>query len=245
MARARIPTRYKDRDFDNFETNIYVDAGQYEPSEAAIYDRSLGRAKLATEGFAREYPVGSAAGLLLMGGSGTGKTHLAIAALRELIGRGHHGLYYDYADLLRSIQNSYDSNSQTTELELIRPVLECEVLVIDELGSIKPSDWVREMIAHILNTRYNAHLTTILTTMYRDEEATDALTAGPNSATGSPPPKKFRLISGEERTNPTVQDTLEKRVGQHIRSRLYEMCRTVELLAPDYRRIRQVGRVRS
>ena len=56
----------------------------------------------------------------------------------------------------------------TTEIEILRPVFEAEVLVLDELGASKPTEWVWDTVAHILNTRYNDKRTTIITTNYHD-----------------------------------------------------------------------------
>ena len=89
-----------------------------------------------------------------MGNSGAGKTHLAIAALKELIRRGHTGYFCEYGSLLREIQNSYRADSEVTEMRLLDPVLSVEYCVIDDIGCIKPSDWVRDTIGYILNTRY-------------------------------------------------------------------------------------------
>src|SRR5262249_43835144 len=171
----------------------------------------------------------------------TGKTHLAVAALKQLVLRGHGGLFYDYRELLKEIQASYNPENPATELGVLEPVLEAELLLLDDLGASKPSAWALETVGHVLNTRYNEKRITILTTNYLD--ATSARGEGPRS-TGSVPSEQ-RLPSGQTLPG-THEDALAERVGQRIRSRLYEMCRTVELVAPDYRReIRQAGRVRS
>ncbi len=106
-------------------------------------------------------------GLLLTGSIGVGKTHLAVGILQALVAeRGATGLFYDYRDLLKQVQNSYNAQVRETELEVLRPVFEAEVLVLDELGASKPTDWVWDTVAHILNTRYNDRRTTIITTNY-------------------------------------------------------------------------------
>ena len=87
-ARARIPRRYEHCDFDNFDTDLYEGS-----PESAAWNRSLMQAKLVVEAFARDYPLGIESGLLLMGGCGTGKTHLAVAALRQIVLRGHTGIF--------------------------------------------------------------------------------------------------------------------------------------------------------
>ena len=130
--------------------------------------RTCGHAK-----FVEGYPVETAGtGLLLTGSIGVGKTHLAVGILQALVAeRGAYGLFYDYRDLLKQVQNSYNQEVAATELEVLRPVFEAEVLVLDELGAAKPTDWVWDTVAHILNTRYNDRRTTIITTNYANAAA--------------------------------------------------------------------------
>lgn len=230
MERARIPKRYEHCDFESYETDL-ADGKSYNGQQA----ESLKRAKIVAQAFVRDYPGVDQAGLLLMGNSGVGKTHLAVAALKELLRRGHSGYFCEYGALLREIQNSYRSESEVSESRLLTPILSVEVLVIDDLGCIKPSDWVRDTIAYVLNTRYveasrdlSHPRCTIITTNYLD----------------SSDEKNAVLPSG--RTIVTRKDRLEDRIGDRMRSRLYEMCRTVEVAAPDFRReVRQAGRARA
>jgi len=133
-------------------------------------------------------------GLLFLGTCGVGKTHLAVALLKQVITeKGDGGLFYDFRDLLREIQASWDSISQTSEWDVLKPVLEARILVLDELGANKPTEWVRDTIAHIINCRYNDKRLTIFTSNFLDT------------------PTK----AGEE--------TLTDRIGVRLRSRLYEM----------------------
>jgi len=228
IGRARIPRRYEHCDFDNFDTDIY-ETGR----ESAAWNRSLEQSKLVVEAFARDYPVGTETGLLLMGPCGAGKTHLAVAALRQIVLRGHTGLFYDYRELLKEIQASYNPENQSTELGVLEPVLTADVLLLDDLGASKPSPWALETVGHILNNRYNERRITLLTTNYLD-----------GTETTSAPPRPT-LPSGQG-VSAAREEALSDRLGMRIRSRLYEMCRTIELFAPDYRReVRQAGRVRS
>jgi DNA replication protein DnaC len=224
MERARIPKRYEHCDFESFSTDL--EDGK---TWTAQHEQSLKQAKLLAQGFVRDYP-GTEKGLLLMGPSGVGKTHLAVAALKELIRRGHAGLFCDYRELLKEIQASYNPASESTEMGVLEPIRTVELLVLDDLGASKPSAWVLDIIGLILNARYNERRMTILTTNYFDEA--EAAPAG------------ARLPGGQRVV--VKEDTLGDRIGARMRSRLYEMGRTVEVYAPDFRReARQAGRARA
>jgi len=248
LARSRIPTRYEHCDFDSFDTDLY-DCNH--GTDFAAWNHSLEQAKLVTQAFARDYPTGSETGILLMGPCGVGKTHIAVAALRQIVLRGHNGLFYDYRELLKEIQGSYNPESQSSELGVLEPVLTADVLLLDDLGASKPSAWALETVGHILNSRYNERRVTILTTNYLDGgvSSSPGEMIGPR---GKDAPRDshwsgpaVRLPSGQA-VSPAREESLTDRLGMRIRSRLYEMCRTIELFAPDYRReVRQAGRVRS
>ena len=95
-------------------------------------------------------------GLFLEGQPGVGKTHLAVAVLKQVIQTtGARGLFYDTRDLLRVIRSTYDPSIRTTELEVLRPVMTADLLVLDDLGAEKTSEWVEETMNLIVNTRYN------------------------------------------------------------------------------------------
>jgi DNA replication protein DnaC len=223
LTRARIPHRYEHCDFENFVTDIWS-----ERPEAPTWNGSLAQARVVVEAFARDFPAASETGLLLMGPCGVGKTHLAVAALRQLMLRGHRVRFYDYRELLKDIQASYDPDHPTSELGVLEPVLETEVLLLDDLGAGKPSPWALETIGHILNRRYNDKRVTLLTTNYPDDAETPAVSA--------------RLPSGQT-ISAAREETLTERIGQRVRSRLYEMCRIVHLDSADFRReIRQALR---
>jgi DNA replication protein DnaC len=206
LAAARIPKRYEHCELSSFTTDFPGAHG------------SLGMAHLAATRFASEYDPRDGMGLLLIGKIGTGKTHLAVGILKELIlQRGVACLFCDYRELLKEIQNSYNSSVQTTELEVLRPVFETDVLVLDELGAVKPSEWVWDTVSLILNTRYNNNRTTIITTNFEDQAAAGA--AGGVSAV----------------SRATREETLGDRIGERMRSRLHEMCRIVKMDGLDFR----------
>jgi DNA replication protein DnaC len=216
MDRARIPKRYEHCDFQSFSTDV-----------GATPTQSLKHAMNLTKGFVQNYPMSAEKGLLLTGSSGVGKTHLAVAALKELIARGHAGLFCDYRELLKEIQSSYNPASESTEMGILEPVRTVEILVLDDLGASKPSAWVLDIIGLVLNARYNEKRVTILTTNYFDEAD------GQPEAVKAPDGKRVSVR----------EDTIADRIGARMRSRLFEMCRTVNLHAPDFRReVRQSGR---
>lgn len=189
LTRVKLPNRYSSCHFHNYKPQ--------NPSQ----DRAF---KLASQ-LTMEYPAVDQ-GMLLMGSVGVGKTHLAVSILKGLTERGFNCLFYEFGSLLKKIQDSYNSNTKTSELAVLAPVFNADVLVLDELGASKPTDWVRDTMAHIINTRYNDQRLTIFTTNYLDDRKNDR------------------------------EETLEDRIGVRMRSRLFEMCRTVEMTGIDYRR---------
>ena len=210
LARAGIPRRYEHCSLDSYESNF--------PGA----DRSLAAASIMAKRFVDRYPADTdGRGLLMTGSIGVGKTHLAVGILQALIlEKGVHGLFCDYRELLKEIQHSYNPQVATTELEILAPVFNAEVLVIDELGAAKPTDWVWDTVAHILNTRYNDKRTTLITTNYADQ-----------------PPGGTAAANRAMR-----EETLGDRIGERMRSRLAEMCVIVEVSGSDFRR--GVGRAR-
>lgn len=201
LRRAGIPTRYEHCTLDNFDA-AYPGA-----------DRSLTAAQMQVRGFAANYPL-ETRGFLLVGTIGTGKTHLAVGALKALLTeRGAQCLFCDYRELLRQIQNTYNSQVTATELEILNPVMNAEVLVLDDLGAIRPSEWVWDTVSLMINSRYNSMRTTIITTNY------PALGPGEGALRA---------------------ETLGDRIGERMRSRLIEMCRVIEMQGQDYRQL--VGR---
>jgi DNA replication protein DnaC len=198
LERAYIPRRHEHATLEN-----------YESVETTGSHETMLQAHFKAHQFVLDYPHNTdGRGLMFVGMAGRGKTHLAVGVLRALIEeKGCQGLFSDYGDLLKQIQNSYNSRSETTEFELLRPVMEAEVLVLDDLGSTKPTAWVWDTVAQVLNARYNHKRTTIITTNFANR-----------------PPAS----GGKE-------DTLGDRIGERMRSRLAEMCVCIEVQGADFR----------
>lgn len=174
----------------------------YQPDRAYL---SQIRALNYAHTLVRDYPLVDQ-GVLFQGSIGVGKTHLAVAILRGLIEKGVPCRFYEYRSLLKEIQKSYNPNTRESEMEVLAPLFDCEVIFLDELGAMRPTEWVQETLALIINGRYSEKRLTIFTTNYLDERLTQA------------------------------DETLEDRIGARLRSRLYQMCKTVQMDGEDYRK---------
>lgn len=221
LRRAGIPERYVDCSFENFETK-FVGA-----------DESLRRALVIARRFVEEYPITTGGqGLLFTGSIGVGKTHLAVSVLKALIAeKGARAIFCHYRELLKNIGHSYNPQVAATEMDILQPVFQTEVLLLDELGAVKPNSWIFDTVALVLNSRYNAKLTTIITTNLEDKEGASPEPAG--------------ISDGEmvERARLAArQHTLGDRIGETMRSRLAQMCVVVEMHGQDFRQ--KVARAR-
>ena len=190
LAAARIPRRYAGCTFDNFKA---------QPGTAQ--DHAL----LLAQSLVGEYPAVER-GLLFMGPAGVGKTHLAVAIIKGLVEKGFAGIFCEFGALLKQIQDSYNPISNSSELKVLAPIYQTDVLVLDELGATIPTDWVRDTMYQIINKRYNDNKLTIFTTNYFDEAQSEK------------------------------DKVLEDRISTRLRSRLYEMCTKIVIDGEDYRR---------
>jgi DNA replication protein DnaC len=197
IAAANIPVKYAHATFDSFRA----------------YNANLVEARRVAQFWAESYPLlpqraddTTGRGLVLSGAAGVGKTHLAAVLLREAIARtGCWGLFSTTKDLLWKIRQSYNATKQATEADILQPVMRCDLLVLDDLGEERVTDWVAETMNLIVNTRYNEQRPIVCTTNYADID------------------------------DPTEVNGLECRIGFRMRSRLHEMCEFVEMEGASYR----------
>lgn len=102
--------------------------------------------------------------LLLKGGYGCGKTHLAAAIANHRLTLGHPALFISTPDLLDHLRAAYAPTAATSYDERFEQVRNTPLLILDDLGTQTNSEWAQEKLYQIFNHRYNARLPTVITT---------------------------------------------------------------------------------
>ncbi len=213
LEALRVPPRYEHCTFANFEIG-------------AASTPLTRQAKAAAVSYCMTYDVRASRdshdrglGLLFMGGNGAGKTHLAVAVLHELaLTHGVRGQFWDYHELMREIRNSYNPSTAITEYEVLEPIIDLDLLLLDDLGAWRMTDWMNDTLFYILNKRYVARRPTVITTNSFD--------------------KDLRGREGADDVSVRRELSVDG-IGDRLRSRLSEATTIVRLDSPDWRKVKQ------
>lgn len=220
LKEARIPRRYEFCSLDNYET-MHSSATE-----------SLEKSLIMSRRFANGYPIETKGkGLLFVGSRGLGKTHLAIAILKNLImERGATGVFWEHKELLESLRSTYSERTGGSETEILKRIITCDLLVLDDLGSLTSSEWSWDTTSYILSTRYNEDRSTIVTSNLPNDPPSISFNEPVDTQLD-----KFADDPGKEAKRAMMKRTLGDRIGDRIWSRLQEMCVVVEMQGEDFR----------
>ena len=200
LKKAQIPPRYLDKSLQDYK--------------ALSGEKSQERACMRATAYVESFPNVSR-GLLFAGPCGIGKTHLSVAILKALVQEKQiNGRFVDEAEFLRRLQYSYGPDSPQTEREVLLPLLEVDLLVWDDLGTGRPTEWVADTIRMVINHRYTYSKQTIFTTNRSLETSTR------NSRPARP-----------------SEHSLAERITQQLFSRIMEMCEVVKIEGEDFRTV--------
>lgn len=207
IGSAMVPPKYEHCTLETFRAYAYGQKAALEMAQE-IVDHYPWAPRTYTNPEIPEASTSSyRAGLCLLGPTGVGKTHLAVGVLRALHARHRiYGVFYSTTELLRLIRAAYDPMLGACDQRALTRAMEADLLVLDDLGAERATDWVLDTLQMVIDTRYTHCRRTIVTSNHVDAPA----------ESGDP-------------------DSLEARIGFRIRSRLAEMCEFVDLGGCDHR----------
>jgi len=162
LPTAQIPKRFSDRSIVNYRAKS---PGQRKALE------------ICTE-YADNFDAHKDSGrcLLLLGKVGTGKTHLACGIANRLLHKmTRRVVYRTVGDILMDIRASFGSREEVSEMELMRPIMSADLLVLDEVGATKPSEFELATLYRIINGRYEKCLPIVIVSNLAASELGEAI----------------------------------------------------------------------
>jgi len=214
LAAAGIPDRYRECRLANFRV----------PGGTTPRYPELVAARAAVQRYANDFltPEGfTHSGLLFIGPPGVGKTHLAVSVLFEVMERySVRCRFVELNSFFNQMQSTFGQASSESTQAVLAPLMETQLLVLDELGTQQPTPWIRDVLYLVINTRYSRRLPTIFTTNYRLP-----------AVTPEAPSSKAQSLDRGRDPDPTWDEAaaLGTRLPPMLVSRLYEMAQPILL----------------
>ncbi len=195
---ARVPARFADKWIDDIQPT----------------HESQNQAKYMLLQYCDAYERGKQ-GFLLWGNPGVGKTHMLCGLVAYLtLERGISCRFIEFMQLIGDLKLAYSQGRWDSEV--VAPLLKVDVLVVDELGKGRDSEWELGVLDQLISSRYNSNRT---------------LHASSNLA----PRLTTQEAASYTEAGPVVNLSLENRLGERVYSRLLEMCRFVHVEGEDHR----------
>lgn len=162
LGSSLIPKRFQERDFDGYRV------------ETPGQRRALDTCREYAENFDANYAAGRC--LLLLGKPGTGKTHLAAAIAGHVMRLGGAtAVYRTVSGLLQYVKGSYDRDSGYSEAQAFLSLVEPDLLILDEIGATKPTEYEQATVFAVINGRYEEQLPTVIVSNLGPKELPAAL----------------------------------------------------------------------
>lgn len=162
LGSAMIPPRFQGKDFDSFH------------ADGERQQKVLKVCREYADNFNKHYNEGRS--LLLLGNVGTGKTHLAAAIADQIVRKsGFTALYRTVYGILQYVKGSFDREAEYNESQAFSAFIDPHLLIIDEVGATKTSEFEQQTLFNIINGRYEQQVPTIVISNLMPDELVSAL----------------------------------------------------------------------
>jgi DNA replication protein DnaC len=123
--------------------------------------------------YVSEFETWGPQSLLIWGIPGNGKTHLAASIATALHVKGKIVVFQSVPELLERIKSTFNKNSRDTEEQIMKALLSCDLLIFDDIGAEKLTDWVQDVMFRIIDGRYRKEMPILYTSNLRPNELAD------------------------------------------------------------------------